>query len=351
MSIIFQPQDTWVITRLSKSYALCLTQTGNEWFGRYTDANNASQFSGTVVTGRGITLVNFLQTTPKNDYYAVHAGKLVRPHRIKGHWYDTAGNAGAFTLECPSPSEPILDEAIGDAIANAKHRAIASRLPNVPEPPQPEPPPLPIPELETRLKHVHHLIEVRNYPEALSQLEQFHRRAPRFSQVFNLLTQIFLKEGLGYMAIAANAQARRLNPLDELVKDHEIKIQQLCAIYNPDRYHPQRPPHEQYYNVLVERYPALFEAIDRCVMIPTAGVMMVHSPELQGSYSPYKDLLSNLGPPALVPAGTDVISPPKHPPPKHPLPYSPQPRPQPSKNWFQRFQQWLRRIWSRLFTR
>ncbi len=122
MSIIFQPQDTWVITRLSKSYALCLTQTGTEWSGHYTDADNASQFSGTVVTGRGITLVHFLQTTPNNDYYAVHAGKLVRPHTIKGHWYDTAGNAGVFTLE--------RDPNLAQAIDNARKRAIAHRVPS-----------------------------------------------------------------------------------------------------------------------------------------------------------------------------------------------------------------------------
>ena len=276
MSIIFQPQDTWVITRLSKSHSLRLTQAGSEWSGHYTDANNDSQFDGTIVTGRGITLVHFRQTTPRNDYYAVHAGKLVRDHTIKGHWYDTVGNSGAFTLECPSPHDANLDEAISDAIDNARNRAIASRLPQVPEPPQPDLPSLSTAELETRLEHIHALVEAREYPEALQLLEQLHRQAPLSSQVSNLLSQIFLQEWLGYMAIAANAQARRLNPLDELAKNHATKIQQLCATDNPDQYHPNRPPHEQYYSVPVTQYPALFEAIDRCVMIPTAGVIMVN---------------------------------------------------------------------------
>lgn len=129
MSIIFQPQDTWVITRLSKSHFLRLTQAGSEWSGHYTDAHNDSQFDGTIVTGRGITLVHFRQTTPANDYYAVHAGKLVRSHTIKGHWYDTAGNSDAFTLECPSPQGANLDEAIGDAVDNARNRAIAPAYP------------------------------------------------------------------------------------------------------------------------------------------------------------------------------------------------------------------------------
>lgn len=344
MSILFRPQDTWVITRLSKSYSLCLSQVGSEWIGQYINENNNSQFDGTIVTGRGITLVHFRQTTPTNDYYAVHAGKLVRAHTIKGHWYDTAGNAGAFTLECPSPSVPNLNEAID----HARNRAIASRLPQVPEPPPPEPPPLPTAELTTRLDHIRQLVEGRQYPEALSQLEQLHRQAPLSSQVFNLLTQIFLQEWLGYMAIAANAQAQRLNPLDKLAKDHEIKIQQLCAVINPDQYHPQRPPHAQYYNVLVERYPALFGAIGLPSIIPTAGVITVHNPELQDSDSPYQNLSRHPGPPAPVPpvAGVQVM-PPKHPPPKHPLPY--RPPPQSSKSWFQRFQRWLRQIWSHLF--
>jgi hypothetical protein len=341
-----------VITRLSKSHSLCLTQTGSEWSGHYTDANNASQFSGTVVTGRGITLVHFRQTTPRNDYYAVHAGKLVHSHTIKGHWYDTAGNAGAFTLECPSPSEPNRDEAIGDAINNAKHRAIASRLPKVPEPPQPEPPPLPIPELETRLKHVHHLIEVRNYPAALSQLEQLHRMAPQCSQVFNLLSQIFLQEWISYGAIAANAKAQSLNPQDEFAQVNAAKIAELCAISNPDQYHPDRPPHAQYYRLLSERYPALLEAIDQCPMIPTAGVMVDH-PEQLGSYSPYQSLLGNLEPASVVGplAGTAIA----------PKPRSRNVNPgrvapptvarQLSKPWWQRWWQWLRRVWIRLLRR
>jgi hypothetical protein len=120
MPIIFQPQDRWVITRLSKSYALCLSQTGSKWSGHYTDADNASQFSGTIATGHGITLVQFLQTTPTSDYYAVHAGKLVRTHTIKGQWYDTAGNAGAFTLE--------RDPNLTQAVDQARKRAIANRI-------------------------------------------------------------------------------------------------------------------------------------------------------------------------------------------------------------------------------
>ena len=120
MSIIFHPEDAWVITRLSKAYRLRLTQTGTEWSGQYIDTNNSTHFSGTIVNGRGITLIHFLQTTPNNGYYAVHGGKLVHSDAIKGHWYDTAGHAGAFTLE--------RDPNLAQSIDNARERAIANRI-------------------------------------------------------------------------------------------------------------------------------------------------------------------------------------------------------------------------------
>ncbi|MBE7384284.1 MAG: hypothetical protein F6J95_023075 [Leptolyngbya sp. SIO1E4] len=71
--------------------------------------------------------------------------------------------------------------------------------------------------------------------------------------------------------------------------------------YSRDRLPPLAKAIDRTSRLNVERYPAWFEAVDLCAMIPTAGVMVVN-PELQGSYSPYKNLLSNLGPPPSAPS-------------------------------------------------
>jgi len=95
---VFQAETVWKIQRLGRTYSVCLTQEGTNFTGHYVYINNPSTFNGEVVTGRGITLIYFIQETPGNGYYAVHAGRLTQPDRFDGHWYDTAGNVGQFTL-------------------------------------------------------------------------------------------------------------------------------------------------------------------------------------------------------------------------------------------------------------
>ena len=118
MSNIFRAEDQWTLARLGKSYQVNFIQTETQFTGHYIDVNNSSIFAGEVLTGQGRTLVHFVQSA-SSEYYAVHAGKLVRSDRIEGHWYDTAGNTGHFSLKC----QPNLSAAIDQA----KERAIASR--------------------------------------------------------------------------------------------------------------------------------------------------------------------------------------------------------------------------------
>lgn len=122
MLTIFRSDSEWTLARLGKSYQVNFVQTGTQFTGHYLGIDNPSTFSGEILTGRGRTLVHFVQSTKSNEYYAVHAGKLIRSDCIEGHWYDTAGNAGQFSLK----SQPNLTEAID----NARERAIASREPN-----------------------------------------------------------------------------------------------------------------------------------------------------------------------------------------------------------------------------
>lgn len=70
--------------------------TGN-FIGWYSNINNDAIFTGRLLTGRGKTLVHFVQQG-SNGYYAIHSGKMINSNLYQGTWYDTAGNTGTFQL-------------------------------------------------------------------------------------------------------------------------------------------------------------------------------------------------------------------------------------------------------------
>jgi hypothetical protein len=316
MSNLFQPQADWLIVRLGKAHRVRFTQTDNQITGRYVDINNPSTFLGEVLIERGMTLIHFTQTTSSSDYHAVHIGKLLEPDSITGHWFDTAGHAGEFTLS----RQPDLSE----AIANAKQRAIATRLRNS-NPPNPDASEITLESLENlnaRLDHIRGLIADGDYSNAISQLNQVHHLAPQDSRVFSLLGQIFLDHRMGYLATAFTQRAFVLNAQDELAQANSQRLQQLTtgelSQTDLDRYN-----RDDNRLSLVKQYLALFAPISPHRMVPpTAGVI---------SADDYRRTRS-------------------HPEPINIKPQRPTSRFHRSRqNWFKRLQRWLRRIWVRLF--
>lgn len=122
----FQSDDEWTLTRQGKFSQVNFVQTGTQFAGHDLDLDNPSTFSGEVLTGLGRTLVHFVQIA-SNKYYAVYAGHLVDSGCIEGHYYDTMGNAGEFSLK--------YQLNLSKATENARERAISSRRLNNPNHP------------------------------------------------------------------------------------------------------------------------------------------------------------------------------------------------------------------------
>lgn len=341
MSVIFRSNHEWTLTRLGKSHQVNFVQTGTQFGGNYFGIDDSSTFLGEILTGQGRTLVQFVQSRQPNGYHAVHAGKLVRAGRIEGHWYDTAGSAGHFSLKCQHD--------VADAIENAKERAIASRKPPAPlEPPTPPVSTLTATALATRLAEIHRLVAKADYPQALRRLDQLHRQAPEASQVFSLLSQIFIEKGIGYPAMAANHQALCLNPLDDLAKVNSLRISQFSPS-DLSRTHPQR---DDNYSVLTDQYPALFSALSYGDMMPLAGAAPMDSSAYRNQRSPYKSLIATAYHQAVPPLmGTKpYIRPPNPQPVTVPVPVPVARRPSRLQRWLQRIKQWFRSIGKKLFT-
>lgn len=279
MTTIFRTSDEWTLTRLGETYQVNFAQTEAQFEGQYVDVDNPSTFTGEVVTGQGRSLIHFTQSTESNGYRAVHAGKLIRDGRIEGQWYDTAGNAGHFSLK--------FHRSLAEIIDKAKDRAIASHRPHD----EAEPPPhiwnLTATEIEERLADIRRLIAEPDHPQAVRLLSELHYQAPHVSQVFSLLSQIFIENRIGYPAIAANHRALSLDPQDELAPVNSQRIKQFL-LRDLSQTHPDR---DYYYSVLTRQYPALFRALGYGGMMPLAGTALVRPSDYRNERSPYKALL------------------------------------------------------------
>ena len=221
MATLFQADDEWTIIRLGKSYSVNFTQDGRRFTGHYINRNNSSTFSGDVINHQDITLVHFVQMTAANGYYATHSGKLITPGLIEGHWYDTAGNSGEFTLG-------LLGEATR-AIANAKQRARGARI--VGSSSQNSSPPAQAAKtrIAPLINKAKHYIDRAAYPKAIDALYQALKISADNSRVYSLLGRVFCQQGLYEAAQILTSGAIALNPNDEIAKaDKRLPLQQFA---------------------------------------------------------------------------------------------------------------------------
>jgi len=89
--------QVWKITR-GNTYKIKIQQHNGNFIGLYSNINNDSIFTGKFLTGRGNTLIHFVQEDD-NGYYAVHSGIMISPNWFQGEWYDISGNSGIFKLQ------------------------------------------------------------------------------------------------------------------------------------------------------------------------------------------------------------------------------------------------------------
>lgn len=93
-----QKSQVWNITRLNSTYQIKIQQHNSNFTGSYNNINNDSIFTGKLLTGRGNTLIHFVQEDD-NGYYAVHSGIMINDNLFRGEWYDSSGNSGTFKLQ------------------------------------------------------------------------------------------------------------------------------------------------------------------------------------------------------------------------------------------------------------
>ena len=96
-----QNPQVWKLQRLNRTWDIKIQKqedgnTGN-FIGWYSNINNDSIFTGKLLTGRGNTLVNFVQQGG-NGYYSVFSGTKINSNLYEGKWYDTSGRTGTFQL-------------------------------------------------------------------------------------------------------------------------------------------------------------------------------------------------------------------------------------------------------------
>ena len=89
--------QVWKITRQNTTYQIKIQQHNGNFNASYNNINNDSIFTGKFLTGRGNTLINFVQEDD-NGYYAVHSGIMINGDLFEGRWYDSSGNTGTFKL-------------------------------------------------------------------------------------------------------------------------------------------------------------------------------------------------------------------------------------------------------------
>ena len=90
--------QVWNITRRNSTYQIKIQQHNSNFTGSYNKINNDSIFTGKFLTGRGNTLIHFVQEDD-NGYYAVHSGIMINGNLFRGEWYDSSGDSGTFKLQ------------------------------------------------------------------------------------------------------------------------------------------------------------------------------------------------------------------------------------------------------------
>lgn len=93
-----QNSQVWNITRRNSTYQIKIQQHNSNFTGSYSNINNDSIFTGKLLTGRGNTLIHFVQEDD-NGYYAIHSGIMINNNLFRGEWYDSSGNSGTFKLQ------------------------------------------------------------------------------------------------------------------------------------------------------------------------------------------------------------------------------------------------------------
>ena len=89
--------QVWRLVR-TNTYTLNIQKHNDSFIGWYNEIINDSIFTGKILTGRGETLINFVQQDD-GEYYAVHSGIMINPNLYEGQWFDNNGNSGTFRLE------------------------------------------------------------------------------------------------------------------------------------------------------------------------------------------------------------------------------------------------------------
>lgn len=119
MLTLFRLNDAWLLERSGQTYYIQLTQTDTRFTGHDLDTDNPSTLFGDLRMMQGQLLISFTHSSSDRQQSTVYEGRLIRRDRIEGHWNDTVGGSGTFSLTC----QPNLAE----SIKNARERAIASR--------------------------------------------------------------------------------------------------------------------------------------------------------------------------------------------------------------------------------